>query len=298
MVPAAEATGTEPNVSSATENLGPLSGDVAGDQEHHPECPLAEVMKGEADNVIYEVAHYGRQDGSARLVSLVMGAIARCESCRKRFQEYIGQRRSEEYSRVQEITGKIAHLRSYEAALEAGCVWFTEDIEEALATSPRLCQLNQDSALWSGLFHAFVNLMYEACDVRHPELPFVSLGIGLIPKGWKESDVVDYITGEVELDVRPVKAGLMELEKLIRAHSDKALEPLGWFVPNDSSETADLYMIGWEKLLEPRSGDIGVRSRVSEQENGDPGAYSLSKEHATSLERIREAARKSRNVTV
>lgn len=250
---------------------------------HATDCPLRDMENEHADSVIYEAAHYGWKNRSAQSV---LEAVAVCDHCRARFREHTTQHRQEVYAHVRGLAEKLGGMRQYHVALRSKKVWITEDIEAVLGDAPVLRPHSEVTGVWGSLFHAFVSLMREACDVRYPELPFVRLTAGLLPQDWQERDALEYIATEADLGNRGITAGLAELERLIREHSDKAIEPLGWFVPDDNGQ---LCLIGWEGLLEPQYGDVGTRTYM--KENTTSTANSLTEENAELLDEIQNEAR-------
>lgn len=258
---------------------------------HAQDCPLQKMDDEHANSLIYEAAHYGWKNRSAQSV---LEAIAVCDSCRTRFRERTTQHRQEVYAYVRGLAEKLGEMQQQKAAFRANRIWITEDIESALRAAPSLRTHTdgENVEVWDDLFHAFVSLMREACDVRYPELPFVRLGAGLIPQNWQERDALDFIATETNLGNRGIMTGLEELERLIREHLDQAIEPLGWFVPDENEQ---LCLIGWQGLLDQQYGDVGKRSHM--KETTASLSNSLSKENAAFLKKIQHEAR-VKNVTI
>jgi hypothetical protein len=118
--------------------------------------------------------------------------------------------------------------------------------------------------MWSAVFHAYCEVMQEATDIRYEGPPFVRLADTLLPRTWREEDVLGYISSRVEMDIESIRACLSELARLIKEHEHEAVEPLGWFIADDSG--AGYYLIGWRDLLNPDGADVGRQSIRHEQE--------------------------------
>ena len=252
---------------------------------HSDNCRLWQEMEGRGKEMIQRAARYDLNHAS---LQIVVDSIAVCAYCREQFHQHQVNYRKEEYEYVSSFASELGDLRRYDVALQADRLWFTEDIEAALIASPVLQRLRQEPDLWVGVFRAFLGLMREALDVRHPGAPFVHLTSGLIPRGWNQSDALDYISSEVEADNRTILLGMLELDKLIQSQPDKAMEPLGWFIL-DKDHPGSSYLVGWEGLLERQFTNVGNRL-MRKQENADAITNSLKKEYADALERIQRIA--------
>jgi hypothetical protein len=252
---------------------------------HAEDCPiLASNKKGNAEGILFEAARFGHGGGD---IALALDAVGRCDYCLYLFRQYQVSHRSGEYETVERLAAELDERRQYAVAKKSRLLWYTEQIEEALEASSALQQLRYEAGTWSRLFHAFVGLTREAVDVRHPLVLFVSLGENLLPIDWREEDALDFLKSEVEMDIRSLKTALGEIAQLIRHHQDKAVEPLGWFIPKEGG----YYMIAWDDLLEPSAHDWGRQILTDEQEETDSTSYSLPKEYADAVERIRAAGR-------